>query len=503
MTTASQGTLRRGPILASLLIAAFVALLAQTVLNVALPSMMKDLNVNENTIQWLINGYMLVNGVLVPVSAFLISRFTTRILFLTAAGLFAVGTIICAFSPNFGLLLSGRLIQAAGAGILMPLMTIVILTIFPVAERGKAMGMMGIAMICAPAIGPTLSGYVVEHYSWHVLFYIILPLSIFAFIYGAYSMKNVVKTSSPKLDTLGVILSTIGFGGVLYGFSDAGADGWNSATVITCLVVGAVALILFVWRELTAEKPLLELDVFKYGMFSLTTIINVIITMSMYSGMVLLPIYLQNIRGFSPIDSGLLLLPGAILMGIMSPITGMIFDKIGARWLAVAGLLISAVTTYEFSTLTVDTSYAHLIVTYTFRMFGMSMLMMPIQTAGLNQLPQRLNAHGSAMSQTLRNVAGALGTALLVTIMTNKATAVTKELAIAGKVDPKDSVKMADVIQHATVTGINHSFTIATWLTAAALVLAFFIKKTKPHEEKAVQTTQKEDLNHPSAHIAK
>ncbi|REE78919.1 EmrB/QacA subfamily drug resistance transporter [Paenibacillus taihuensis] len=491
MTTATSGTLRRGPILASLLIAAFVALLAQTVLNVALPSMMKDLNVNENTIQWLINGYMLVNGVLVPVSAFLISRYTTRILFLTAAGLFAVGTIICAFSPNFGLLLSGRLIQAAGAGILMPLMTIVILTIFPVAERGKAMGMMGIAMICAPAIGPTLSGYVVEHYSWHVLFYIILPLSIFAFIYGAYSMKNVVKTSKPKLDALGVILSTLGFGGVLYGFSDAGADGWDSTTVITCLVVGAVSLILFVWRELTAEKPLLELDVFKFGMFSLTTVINVIITMSMYSGMVLLPIYLQNIRGFSPIDSGLLLLPGAILMGIMSPITGMIFDKIGARWLAVAGLLISAVTTYEFSTLTIDTSYMHLIVTYTFRMFGMSMLMMPIQTAGLNQLPQRLNAHGSAMSQTLRNVAGALGTALLVTIMTNKATAVTKELVVAGNVDPKDQVKMADVIQHATVTGINHSFTIATWLTAAALLLAFFIKKTKPQEEKVVQT-QKE-----------
>ncbi|SEM60324.1 DHA2 family efflux MFS transporter permease subunit [Paenibacillus sp. OV219] len=487
MTTATSTALRRGPIVASLLIAAFVALLAQTLLNVALPSMMKDLNVNENTIQWLINGYMLVNGVLVPISAFLISRFTTRKLFLAAAGLFAVGTIICAFSPNFTFLLFGRLIQAAGAGILMPLMTIVFLTIFPVAERGKAMGMMGIAMICAPAIGPTLSGYVVEHYSWHVLFYIILPLSLFAFVYGAYSMKNVVKTSTPKLDALGVILSTIGFGGILYGFSDAGADGWDSSTVITCLIVGAVSLVLFVWRELTAEKPLLELDVFKYGMFSLTTIINIIITMSMYSGMVLLPIYLQNIRGFSPVDSGLLLLPGAILMGIMSPITGMIFDKIGARWLAVAGLTISALTTYEFSTLTVDTSYAHLIVTYTLRMFGMSMLMMPIQTAGLNQLPQRLNAHGSAMSQTLRNVAGALGTALLVTIMSNKAASVAKELAIAGKIDPKDQVKMADVIQHATVTGINHSFTIATWLTAAALLLAFFIKKTKPQEDKVVQ----------------
>ncbi|OCT16343.1 MFS transporter [Paenibacillus pectinilyticus] len=487
MSNSVTNTLRRGPIVASLLIAAFVALLAQTLLNVALPSMMTDLNVNENTIQWLINGYMLVNGVLVPVSAFLISRFTTRKLFLTAAGFFALGTIICAFAPGFSVLLTGRLVQAVGAGILMPLMTIVFLTIFPVAERGKAMGLMGVAMICAPAIGPTLSGWIVEHHSWRVLFYIVLPLSLFAFIYGAFSMKNVIKTSKPKFDILGVIFSTLGFGGLLYGFSDAGADGWNSSTVVTCLIIGAVALILFVWREFTAEKPLLELRVFKYNMFSLTMVINIIITMSMYAGMVLLPIFLQNIRGFTPLDSGLLLLPGAILMGIMSPVTGIIFDKIGARWLAVIGLTITAITTFEFSRLTVDSTYNHLMLVYTLRMFGMSMLMMPIQTAGLNQLPRRLNAHGSAMSQTLRNVAGALGTALLVTVMTNTATSRAKDLVIAGKINPKDATAMADVTHHAMVFGINYSFEIATWMTVAALVLAFFIRKTSPAEEPTVE----------------
>ncbi|NOU66878.1 DHA2 family efflux MFS transporter permease subunit [Paenibacillus sp. LMG 31461] len=487
MSNAVTNTLRRGPIVASLLIAAFVALLAQTLLNVALPSMMKDLDVNENTIQWLINGYMLANGVLVPISAFLISRFTTRKLFLAASGFFALGTIICAFSPGFSLLLTGRLVQAIGAGILMPLMTIVFLTIFPVAERGKAMGLMGLAMICAPAIGPTLSGWVVEHHSWRVLFYIILPLSLFALIFGAFSMKNVIKTSTPKFDILGVIFSTLGFGGLLYGFSDAGSDGWGSATVVSCLIIGAVSLLLFVWRELKAEKPLLELRVFKYSMFSLTTVINIIITMAMFSAMVLLPIFLQNIRGFSPLDSGLLLLPGAILMGIMSPVTGIIFDKIGGRWLAVIGLTITTITTYEFSHLTVDSTYSHLMLIYTLRMFGMSMLMMPIQTAGLNQLPRRLNAHGSAMSQTLRNVAGALGTALLVTIMTNTATSHAKDLVVAGKIDPKDAAAMADVTHHATVYGINFSFEIATWMTLAALVLAFFIRKTTPAEEPIVE----------------
>ncbi|PYI53796.1 DHA2 family efflux MFS transporter permease subunit [Paenibacillus flagellatus] len=474
--------IKRGPIVASLLIGAFVAILSQTLLNVALPSMMKDLGIGPNTIQWLATGYMLVNGVLIPISAYLIDRFTTRQLFNVAVGLFTVGTVICALAPSFPVVLTGRLVQAAGAGIMMPLMSIVFLTIFPIEQRGKAMGMMGLAMIFAPAVGPTLSGWVVEHHSWRVLFYIVLPISLFALVYGSFAMKNVTRNSKPKLDTLGVILSTLGFGGLLYGFSDAGNDGWGSARVLTSIAVGVVALLLFIWREFKAEKPILEFRVFRFSMFSLTTVINVIITMAMFSAMILLPIYLQNIRGFTPLESGLLLLPGAILMGIMSPITGIIFDKIGARWLAVIGLTITAITTYEFSKLTVDTTYTHMIFMYTLRMFGMSMLMMPIQTAGMNQLPPRLNPHGSAMSQTLRNVAGALGTALLVTIMSNQATARTKELVAAGHVNPADQAKMHEVVNQATVYGINYAFVVATWMTVAALVLAFFIKKVKYEE---------------------
>ncbi|MCK9858573.1 DHA2 family efflux MFS transporter permease subunit [Paenibacillus sp. ATY16] len=490
MTTAVSNQLRKGPIMASLLIAAFVALLSQTVLNVALPKMMADLDVGESTIQWLSNGYMLVNGVLVPISAYLINRFTTRKLFLVASSLFAIGTIVCALSGDFSSLLAGRLVQACGAGILMPLMTIVTLTIFPVEERGKAMGLMGVAMIFAPAVGPTLSGWVVEHYDWHVLFYIVLPLSILAVVFGAFSMKDVIKTSRPNLDILSVVLSTLGFGGLLYGFSEAGTEGWDSTEVIVCLAVGAIALILFIVRSILMKAPLLEMRVFKYPMFSLTALINAIITMAMFSGMILLPIFLQNIRGFTPLESGLLLLPGAILMGIMSPITGMVFDKIGARWLAVVGLAITAVTTYEFSHLAIDSSYNHMMLFYTLRMFGMSMLMMPIQTAGLNQLPRRLNAHGSAMSQTLRNVSGALGTAILVTIMTNKAASHAKELIIAGNIAPSDKAKMGEITIQSTIYGINQSFVVATWLTIAALVLAFFIRKVKPAED-AVQVPDK------------
>ena len=196
------------------------------------------------------------------------------------------------------------------------------------------------------------------------------------------------EVSRPKLDMIAIILSTLGFGGLLYGFSDAGNDGWSSTPVVTTLAVGTVALILFVWREMKADNPMLEFRIFKYNMFTLTTLINVIVTMAMYAGMILLPIYLQQIRGFTPVESGLLMLPGAILMGIMSPITGAIFDRVGARWLAVIGLAITVITTWEFSNLTETMSYGQIMIIYTARMFGMSMLMMPIQTAGLNQLPR-------------------------------------------------------------------------------------------------------------------
>jgi len=484
---------RRSLILAVLVVGAFAAFLSQTMLNVALPQMMVDMGIGANTAQWVQTAYMLVNGVLVPISAYLIQRFGSRALFLVSIWLFLAGSALCAVSPNFGVLLAGRVVQAAGAGILMPLMTVVILNIYPVEQRGRAMGFMGMSMIFAPALGPTLSGWIVEHYSWRVLFYIIIPVTIFSLAIGYKYMKNVTKTSPQHLDVFSAALSTLGFGGILYGFSAAGSGGWDQTDVIASLAVGAAALLWFVLRELKAEKPLLEFRVFRYGMFTLTTLINVIVTMAMFSGMILMPIYLQSLRGFSPVEAGLLMLPGALVMGIMSPVTGALFDRIGARWLAVVGLAVTTATTYLFSTLTLETSYGFVLTLFTLRMFGMSFMMMPIQTAGLNQLPRRLNAHGSAMSQTMRNMAGALGTALLVTVMTNEASSYGAKLAAERGVGPQDAAAMAQLTAEAAVHGINYSFVVATWMTLAALALAFFIRKVRPQEDAPASPVQARD----------
>ncbi|GIO24062.1 DHA2 family efflux MFS transporter permease subunit [Oceanobacillus sp. J11TS1] len=483
MAESATSNIRKGPILTVIILGAFVSLLNQTLMNVALPSIMEDLNIVESTAQWITTGFMLVNGVLIPVTAFLMERFSTRQLFLTAISLFTIGTLICGIAPDFAILMAGRIIQAVGAGIIMPLLTTVVLALFPVEKRGGAMGLIGIAIIFAPAVGPTLSGFVVEHYSWRLLFFIILPIAVLTIILGIIFLKNVTKQTFPHIDVVAVILSTLGFGGILYGFSTAGTNGWTDATVITGLIVGFIALFLFIVRELRADVPMLDFRVFKNGIFSLTTVINVVVTVAMFAPMLLIPLYLQNILDISPMNSGLMLMPGAIIMGIMSPITGKVFDKIGARPLAIVGLAITVVTTYLFTQLTDTTSYTYLIVIYTIRMFGMSMIMMPIMTAGLNQLPDRLHPHGTAMVNTVRAVAGAIGTAFLVTVMTNRAKDSIQDIIVQNHFDPASQQDMLHAANLAQVQGINDAFMVSTVFAVVGLILSFFIKRGRTTQE--------------------
>lgn len=480
---AQSANIRKGPILTVILLGAFVSLLNQTLMNVALPSIMTDLNIGESTAQWITTGFMLVNGVLIPITAFLMEKFSTRQLFITAITLFTIGTLICGIAPDFFTLMTGRVIQAIGAGIIMPLLTTVVLALFPVEKRGGAMGLIGIAMIFAPAVGPTLSGFIVENYTWRVLFYTILPIAIIDIIIAAIFLRNVTERKSPKIDVVAVILSTVGFGGILYGSSTAGSHGWTSAEVLVTIIVGFVSLALFVIRELRSDRPMLDFRVFKSGIFSLTTVINVALTVAMFAPMLLIPLYLQNVLDISPLHSGLMLMPGAIVMGIMSPITGKAFDKIGARPLAIFGLAITTVTTYMLTQLTDHTSYGYLIGVYTVRMFGMSMIMMPIMTAGLNQLPPRLHPHGTAMVNTVRSVAGAIGTAVLVTLMTNKAKDSIKDIIISHKFNPQDKADMLHAQNLAMVEGINHAFMVSAVFAVIALVLSFFIRRGRTHQD--------------------
>jgi EmrB/QacA subfamily drug resistance transporter len=465
-------------IIAILFTGAFVTIFTQTLLNIALPSIMADLEVTPSTVQWLVTGYMLVNGILIPASAFFIQRFSNRTIFILAMSLFSLGTLLAGLSPTFGVLLAGRMIQASGAALMMPLLMNVILAAFPVEKRGAAMGIFGLVMVVAPAIGPTLSGFIVEHYSWRVLFFVILPVALISLLLGIFKLKNLtVQNKNVSLDKISLIFSSIGFGGILYGFSSAGTKGWDDPEVYGTIAVGAISLIIFVFRQLRLKEPLLEVRIYKYPMFALSSVISITLSMSMFSAMILMPIYVQTIKGISPIQSGLLMLPGALVMGFMSPVTGRLFDKFGAKVLAIPGLAIVALTTYLFSKLSLDTSYVEIMAIYTARMFGISMVMMPVMTNGLNTLPMKSYPHGTAINNTLQQVAGAIGSAFLITIMNTRAESTGKELAASGAAPES-------IMNNALLDGINFSFFVSMFIALLALILALFIKKpVRPAKE--------------------
>ncbi|WP_029266842.1 DHA2 family efflux MFS transporter permease subunit [Virgibacillus alimentarius] len=446
-------------IVAVILAGAFLSILNQTLLVTAIPPIMGEYNLTENTAQWLTTIFMLVNGIMIPITAFLVETFTTRGLYLTSMMIFALGTMFCLVAPNFPLLMVGRVIQAAGAGIVLPLMMTVILLLYPIEKRGSAMGTIGLVIAFAPAIGPSLSGWLIEHYHWKALFYVVLPLVVIDIIIAYFVMKNVTTPTSPKIDILSIVLSTFGFGGLLYGFSSAGNYGWSNSFVILSLAIGAISLTVFILRQFKLKQPILEFRVFQNKVFAITTVITMIAFVSLIGAETILPIYMQNMAGFTAFESGLMILPGALVMGFMSPINGRIFDKVGARWLTIIGLSIITVTTLMFTNLTETTSFAYLTVVFAIRMLGISMVMMPATTAGLNQLPNRLIPHGTAMNNTMRQVAASIGTAILITVMTNTA------------LDNGESAEPSELIH-----GVNISFYMSTALVIIGLLLSFYIK---------------------------
>lgn len=460
-----------------MILGVFVAILNETLLNVALSKIMDDIGIAPSTAQWLSTGYLLVIGVLIPVTAFLIQRFTTRTLFLAAMGLFTVGTFVAAMAPGFTVLLTGRILQAAGTGLLFPLLTNVVFAMVPIEKRGSAMGTIGIVITFAPAIGPTLSGIVVEHFSWRVLFYGVLPIALLVMLFAYFRLKNVTETTNPKIDPLSLLLSTIGFGGIVYGFSSSGEGhgGWASNEVIISIAMGVASLVLFTWRQLTIAQPLLDLRTFKYNIFRMSTVIMMIVMMAMFSAMMLLPIFLQNALGYSPLEAGLVMLPGGIVMGIMSPITGRLFDKFGAKLLALVGLGLVANTLLQFAFITLSTSYSKIMIFNTLLMLGISMVMMPVMTNALNVLPPHLYPHGTAIISTLQQVAGAVGTALLVSIMTS-----TSSRYMENTLTTNDGAALQNL---AMIAGMKNSFLLAFGLVSIAWIASFFIKRSLPQEK--------------------
>ncbi|WP_017547781.1 MDR family MFS transporter [Salinicoccus carnicancri] len=468
------------PIMLSLIIGTFFAILNETLLNIALTTLMHEFDITLPTVQWMATGFMLVMGIVIPVSALLLQWFTTRQLFLGTMIIFTVGTAICAMAPTFPVLLSGRLIQAIGTGMLMPIMFNVFLLLYPPEKRGKIMGLVGLVIMFAPAIGPTLSGVIVEYLGWRFLFITVIPFSLFSIIFAFIFLVNVSEVTKPKIDIPSIIFSTIGFGGTIYGFSSVGKSdaGFMNPEVMVAITAGGIGIALFAFRQLRLDEPIMDLRVFKYPMYAHAVILFLIIIMTMFASEIILPIYMQGPLALSAAAAGILLLPGSLLNGALSPFMGALFDKLGPRPLMIPATLILSGTMFLMSRLDTDSQPWVILVGFMLLMISVSATMMPAQTNGLNQLPKRLYPHGTAVVSTLQPVAGAIGVSVFISIMN------ARQMNFLGNASNPDDPATID---QAMVAGVELVYFIAFTISIVAVIMSLFVYRAKPTDSMKMQ----------------
>jgi DHA2 family lincomycin resistance protein-like MFS transporter len=447
-----------------LLISLFVMILNETIMGVALPQLTKDLSITPNTAQWLTAAFLLTMAIVIPITGFLLQRFNTRPLFITAMSLFSTGTLIAAVAPGFDVLVVARVVQATGTAIMFPLLMTTVMNLVPPETRGRMMGNISIVISVAPAIGPTISGIILSALSWRFMFVIVLPIAIAALIVGAVMMKNVTDPRPTRFDVLSVILAALGFGGVVYGLSNA-STATSPLVVWTPLVVGAIGLALFILRQLflqRSDRALLDLRTFRSTTFTFSIVMFVISMMAMFGAIVLLPFYMQGALHMQPLETGLLLLPGGLIMGLLSPVVGRIYDRVGPTALLVVGSVVVSGDLWAMTMLNENSSFWWVLAAHVTLSIGLAFIFTPLFSSSLGSLRPELYSHGSAIVGTMQQVAGAAGTALFVTIFSGAVL----RLGTAGESSAA-----------ATAGGIHSAFLVGAIISLFAIPAAFFIRK--------------------------
>ncbi|WP_307797229.1 MDR family MFS transporter [Williamsia soli] len=452
-----------------LLIATFVVILNETILSVALPTLMVDLEITASTAQWLTSGFLLTMAIIIPTTGFILQRFHMRTVYIAAMSAFTVGTLVAALAPGFEVLMVARVIQAGGTALMIPLLMTTILNVVPEHSRGRTMGLVSIVISVAPAIGPTVSGLILESFDWRAMFWIVLPIAAAVLVLGGLFVRNVTEPRKAHLDFISVPLSALGFGGLVYGLSSIGESAAGHAPVPPWvpLVIGAVALVLFVIRQqrlVSRGFALLDLRTFKVASFRLAVGLMGGLMLTLFGALILLPLYLQNVLDKSVLTTGLVLLPGGLVMGLLAPGVGALFDRWGARPLVLPGTIAMSVGTWLLATLNTTSSLAHVIGAHVILSAGIAFALTPLMTSALGSLPPELYSHGSATVSTVQQVAGAAGTALFITLMTRGTTSSVSDGA-------DDVTAYSD--------GTHLAFMVAGVLSVVLILAATMVKSTK------------------------
>jgi len=459
----------------------FLVLLNEMLLGVALPTLITDLKITPSTGQWLTTGYLLTLAVLIPATGFVMRRFHLRTIFLTALALFIIGTAVAAVAPGFGVLLIGRIIQAAGTAVFLPLLMTTAMRLIPEARRGSIMALVTAVPALAPAFGPGISGLVLSVLPWRWLFILVLPIALIALVLGAVKLKNITTPEPATLDVLSLALSAVGFGALVYGLSSIGesASGHAVASPVIPIVIGILGVAAFVLRQNALRRrhrdPLLDMRIFRSKSFVVPLLVMVFIALNAFGIGLILPLILTGALGLGTLAIGLFLVPGGVLIALVSAVGGRIYDRFGPRPLVIPGAIIWAASIWFLSTLDENNSVWLYLASYLVISASQAMMWAPITTLALSSVRSELYPYGSAAFTTAQQLAGAAGGAVLVAAYTIGANAVQAgTLSVAQTVDAGQA-----------------AFTTAGFIAIAAVIGTLFIGKHKRSVTAPATTTQK------------
>ncbi|MEJ0008716.1 MAG: DHA2 family efflux MFS transporter permease subunit, partial [Steroidobacteraceae bacterium] len=467
-------TARNKLVINLLLVATFVVILNETLMAVAIPRLMHDLQVTADAVQWLTTAFLLTMSVVIPVTGFLLQRVNTRPVFILAMSLFSFGTLVAAMASDLQVLVLARIIQASGTAIMFPLLMTTAMTLASPETRGKTMGFITTVISVAPAIGPTISGIILNYLSWRWLFLLVLPISLGALLLGSRRMQNVTTTHDAALDGLSVVLSAFAFGGIVYGLSTVGiltTPGTLPAGI--WIALGTAFLVIFIFRQLSLQKtgyPLLDLRTFTSRNFTVSVLLMASMMMALFGTIILLPIYLQNVLGLNTLQTGLLLLPGGLLMGLLGPRVGRLYDKVGPIRLLVPGVIVVSVVLWALTLVSPTTRVAYILAGHVVMCIGFAFLFTPLFTMSLSSVKASLYSHGSAVIGTLQQAAGAAGVALFVALMSAR-----RARLAAGGVNPLEALS----------GGIQVGFLCGASISIFAVVCLAFLRRPESAESAA------------------
>ncbi|MCL2775685.1 MAG: DHA2 family efflux MFS transporter permease subunit [Oscillospiraceae bacterium] len=409
---------KKNMIFGVLLVGCILCSLLQTALTTILPVIMKEFNITASDGQWLTSAYSLAMGIMIPATPFLMKRFPTKKLFMVSMGIFTVGLLLSATAMSFYMLMFGRILQALGCGVLLSLVQVVVLTIYPANKRGAMMGIYGLAVSAIPVIAPSVAGIVADNLGWKIIFFGAVVLAVIDLVAAAFVLKNITEPEKQHFDILSMVLCSAGFSGILISMGNFGTQTFFSLYVALPLVIGIASLVIFAFRQLHAKQPFLELRIFRNREFRLSVIGSMLMYAVMMAGSMLIPVYIQTMRGNSATFSSLVMLPGSLIMAITSLFAGKIYDKIGIRKLFAVGSIGILLSCIGLSFLSDSTSIILIAVLFSVRSFSIACIMMPIVTWGMSTLGSEYTAHGTAILTTLRTIAGSISPAVFLSIMT-------------------------------------------------------------------------------------